>query len=770
MDFNELESREGVRLSWNAWPCSRIDATRVVLPIGALVTPGRDLGEHAPVLPYEPVVCEGCQAVLNPYCSIDYYGKAWRCSLCDGLNKLPRNYEQISETNLPAELFPTYASVEYTMVNKSPTAPCFLMCLDCACGSAEELQDAKDSVMQLVSLLPEDAYVGLVTFGSTVRVHELVETNGPMRRSYVFRGTKDCEQEELRKMLGLDFNRQRASTNGVHGMHGMNGTAAPAMNMMEAKPSGRFIAPVNECEFTLQSILEEVTLDEENRQRGKRPLRAMGAAISIAAGLLAESHASQGGRVLVFTSGPCTTGPGSVVGTDMGENLRSHQDLEKNASKYYKEACKFYNAVGIRLATNSHSLDIFACSLDQVGLAEMKIAVDQTGGYMILAEQFRAETFRQSLAKMFARDPKTGALDMKFNGTFSVFCTPQIMVCGAIGPISALAVKSQRISENEIGLGQTTSWRICSFAPTSTIAVYYEVVNQHSNPIPNGQPFFLQFCTRYKTSDGHIRLRVTTVARRWVESSSSPEIVGGFDQEACAVLMARIATFRTENEESFDLLRWLDRTLIRVGAKFGEYQRDAPDSFRMPPSMSIYPQFMFHLRRSQFLQTANNSPDETAFYRIMLSRETVTNSMVMIQPTLLSYSFNGPPQPVLLDVNAITPDTILLLDSYFLIVSHRGSTIAAWHKEGYQEQPEHEAFRALLAAPVRDAKASAAERCPTPRLVECNQGGSQARFLLAKLNPSATHNSYSSGGEIIFTDDISMNVFLEHLAKLAVTS
>ena len=310
MDFNELESREGVRLSWNAWPCSRIDATRVVLPIGALVTPGRDLGEHAPVLPYEPVVCEGCQAVLNPYCSIDYYGKAWRCSLCDGLNKLPRNYEQISETNLPAELFPTYTSVEYTMVNKSPTAPCFLMCLDCACGSAEELQDAKDSVMQLVSLLPEDAYVGLVTFGSTVRVHELVETNGPMRRSYVFRGTKDCEQEELRKMLGLDFNRQRASTSGVHGMHGMNGTAAPAMNMMEAKPSRRFIAPVNECEFTLQSILEEVTLDEENRQRGKRPLRAMGAAISIAAGLLAESHASQGGRVLVFTSGPCTTSQG----------------------------------------------------------------------------------------------------------------------------------------------------------------------------------------------------------------------------------------------------------------------------------------------------------------------------------------------------------------------------------------------------------------------------------------------------------------------------
>ena len=46
--------------------------------------------------------------------------------------------------------------------------------------------------------------------------------------------------------------------------------------------------------------------------------------------------------------------------------------------------------------------------------------------------------------------------------------------------------------------------------------------------------------------------------------------------------MARVSTFRVEHEETFDLLRWLDRTLIRVGTKFGEYQRDAPETFRMP--------------------------------------------------------------------------------------------------------------------------------------------------------------------------------------------
>ena len=109
---------------------------------------------------------------------------------------------------------------------------------------------------------------------------------------------------------------------------------------------------------------------------------------------------------------------------------------------------------------------------------------------------------------------------------------------------------------------------------------------------------------------------------------------------------------------------------------------------------------------------------------------------------------------------------------------------AAWRKANYQDQPEHEAFRALLAQPVSDAAAAMGTRCPTPRLVECDQGGSQARFLLAKLNPSATHAtsdaaapSYDNamggvvgagGPEIIFTDDIAMNVFLQHLAKLAV--
>ncbi|PNX63481.1 transport protein SEC23-like, partial [Trifolium pratense] len=80
------------------------------------------------------------------------------------------------------------------------------------------------------------------------------------------------------------------------------------------------------------------------------------------------------------------------------------------------------------------------------------------------------------------------------------------------------------------------------------------------------------------------------------------------------------------------------------------------------------------------------------------------------------------------------------------------------------------AFAHLLRAPHDDSDLIMKERFPVPRLVVCDQHGSQARFLLAKLNPSATYNTEASlpGGDIIFTDDVSFEVFLDHLQRLVV--
>jgi len=64
-------------------------------------------------------------------------------------------------------------------------------------------------------------------------------------------------------------------------------------------------------------------------------------------------------------------------------------------------------------------------------------------------------------------------------------------------------------------------------------------------------------------------VRVTTIARSWADAAINlPHITAGFDQEASAVLMARLAAFRAESDEGPDVLRWLDRMLIRLVPNF----------------------------------------------------------------------------------------------------------------------------------------------------------------------------------------------------------
>lgn len=237
--------------------------------------------------------------------------------------------------------------------------------------------------------------------------------------------------------------------------------------------------------------------------------------------------------------------------------------------------------------------------------------------------------------------------------------------------------------------------------------------------------------------------------------------------------MTRYAVYKTRSEFTFDILRWLDRMLIRLVSKFAQYRKDDPASFRLSPEFSYYPQFMFHLRRSQFLQIFNSSPDETAFFRAIVCKEDVTNSLIMIQPTLMAYSLDGPAQPVMLDVGSCSPNRILVLDTFFHFVIWYGDSINKWQQQGVQNNPEYEHFAQLLRAPKNDAVALMKHRFPYPRFIECVERGSQSRFLMAKLNPSITQSNVGeygnqAGEPPVFTEDVSLKVFMQHLRKLAV--
>ncbi|KAA8520347.1 hypothetical protein F0562_014603 [Nyssa sinensis] len=461
-----------------------------------------------------------------------------------------------------------------------------------------------------------------------------------------------------------------------------------------------------------------------------------------------------------------------IVSKILSEPIRSHKDLDKDSALYYHKAVKFYDGLSKQLVHQGHVLDLFACALDQVGVAELKIAVERTGGLVVLAESFGHSVFKDSLKRIFQSSDYD--LGLSSNGIYEVNCSKNIKVQGIIGPCASLEKKGPLCSETVVGQGNTTAWKLCGLDKATTLCLLYEIVKKDiPDPIAQSanNQFYFQFLTYYQHSSGQMRLRATTLSRRWVAGpGSTQDLIAGFDQEAAAVVMARLVSFKMESEAEFDPIRWLDKSLIHLCSQFGDYQKYSPSSFSLSPRFSIFPQFMFHLRRSQFVQVFNNSPDETAYFRMILNRENVGNSVVMIQPSLISYSFHSGPEPALLDVAAIAADRILLLDSYFTIVIFHGSTIAQWRNAGYHNLPEHEVFAQLLQAPRDDADSIIKERFPVPRLVTCDQHGSQARFLLAKLNPSATYNSDAPvpGGDIIFTDDVSFEVFLDHLQRLAV--
>jgi len=79
-----------------------------------------------------------------------------------------------------------------------------------------------------------------------------------------------------------------------------------------------------------------------------------------------------------------------------------------------------------------------------------------------------------------------------------------------------------------------------------------------------------QFITQYQHADGRRRIRVTTTCRSWSDMEANKQSISySFDQEAAAVLMGRLASWRAANEnDSPDALRWLDRSLIRLVSFF----------------------------------------------------------------------------------------------------------------------------------------------------------------------------------------------------------
>jgi protein transport protein SEC23 len=253
---------------------------------------------------------------------------------------------------------------------------------------------------------------------------------------------------------------------------------------------------------------------------------------------------------------------------------------------------------------------------------------------------------------------------------------------------------------------------------------------------------------------------VTTLKRRF-DDPNSKSISLGFDQEAGCVLQARMYTFPSKFEEDLDLIRRIDRSLIRFVKIYGDYEKGDSSSVVLPESMGYFPKFMYFLRRSVIVQSETNSPDETSYYRNLLNREGVVDSMTMIVPVLRAFHYQTGETVVEMDSRSLAPDIILVLDTFHNVLVWRGEYVAQWIKEGYHESEEYAHLRDTIRESEMRAKEIVENRLPTPQHAVSDQHGSQERILLSRVNPSVR-------GAIVITDDIDFDTFFKCLCNIVV--
>lgn len=809
MDFETREDKDGVRLSWSSVPKSKLQHQRNVIPLGALYTPLNDKSE-IPILNQTNIIsCRSCRSILNPYVTVQ--NGTWSCQFCNVPNQLPSLVSEDGTPLLPPALDGQCTTVEYETGRQSSLPPVFFYVVDtCFEGDDVEAEFAKlkESLVLSLSLLPENALVGFVSFGKHVKVHDLISNDD---LSYTFNGNKTYNLEQIQQALGL-------LGSGVSNAGLLHAQGGGDFEHLIGHAARRFLQPLSLVEYELTNIIENLVPNSfPHSEYSDRPARATGSAINISSlllkSILGDNHLT-GGHLMVFIAGVCTIGPGKIVDTALKTPMRSHHDILKEQSRLikapttssktktdtslFKEAKAFYAKVARVLVTLGLSCDLFIGSYDQVGLFEMDEVCTKTGGVVIMTDSVSTAIFRQSFARFFKKQETNNEwLDMGFNSTLEVKVCQDLKIEGLIGnatslPFNKTVIANERmISEREVGEGKTNSWKLCSVDPRSTYAIYFEKLdNLHTNNAAT----FIQFLFHYQHPSGEMRLRVTTVPISIVLDSDNAQLEASFDQEAALVLVAREAVkkLQTDLHKKFisgtALSKQLDQVLIDFCTRFAVYQIGMMDSFRLSTTYSLFPQFMFHLRRSPFINVFNSSPDETSFVRHVFMHEDLANSLLMVQPTLLSYDINSwgssttdedtgeeitnEPEPVLLDSASLGKTKILLLDTFFQILIHHGSQIAQWRKAGYHEQDEYAYFKEFIEAPKREAMLLLVDRFPLPRFIDCDEGGSQARFLMAKLNPSTSYatnvNHFYGWGDRsdVFTDDVSLQLFMDHVQRV----
>lgn len=751
MSFQASEESDGVRCTWNYLPKDQASLEELIIPVSVVYTPYK-FNENIMRLEYAPQKCKTCEAYLNPHCLITA-NKLWNCVFCQNKNQLPTGFVNQLQAGQPlVEIQQGMSTVEYSFSDLGktdkkeregidPSDSLFIFLVDTSVA-VKELKSIKESIISAIQGLPDNVSIGLVTFSRYVSVYEL--SNQIFIRSVIMDGKEKLKFEDTQKMLGI-------------------------------KPQGKedirkYLARVGELRENIVEAVRSISADPWVVLAQGRPERALHSALQACLALTAGAK-SNGGRVVACIGGPATVGEGIIAPMSKQEFMRAHFDLEEGnpKAKMYEEALTCYKALAEKFRQHLLTLDVFGFCPDQFGLAELKPMVAGTGGMAFVHEEFADQLFRDNLANYFSLN-EYGELKVASGASISLFVSAPLLIKGAIGPVVSLKKPNKQASKDIIGEGETNQWYIGGLDQSLSVTFFLDATagkdtkNTHQNA-------YIQFATRYKHPSGPTFLRVTTIVRNYLEKSNHIQYLGGLDQETVIAVYAKLAARKSLESDTVPVIRWLDRILILLMKKFSNYRKNDKNSFQVAEELHLLPQFFYYLRKSNYVRKFASSVDEATYYRLCMDRETVANSLVMVQPSLMQYDLeNEDPQAAVCSIESMKDDVILLMDSYFHTVIWQGTSIVEWVGLGYHEQEEYANLKKILETPDEDLKLVSQDRMYIPKIVHCIAGSGDERIIKSKLNPSSQIGNTTVEGGSFISDDKSLTVFMDHLMAATVAS
>lgn len=682
-----IENVDGVRLTWNIWPTSA--AKSDAIPIACMY----NIHQEAPCIEYEPTFCTKCKSILCPYAIIDYGNKSWTCIYCNNRNFFNSSFRDASMLSELPEIQEQNSTMEYILSKTTNFSPIFVLLIDVCTYDSSKHEFMKSGLLHTIGLIPDDALVAVVLFGSNISLVSFAEEEIPS--VYLFSG-KVAYSKEIYANLNIHDTRN-------------------------------FVVKKSEKLQQILDLVNNLEMDPFPVMHGYKQIRCTGSALSLATSLIEGAFYESSVKYLLFTQGPCTYGPGKVSMLKI-----SNLDEEVNLD----DAKKFYSSLADKLNTAGHSIDLIIETFVDVGIVQMKNLVSATGGNIIKVQDFVQEIKTGSLSKIF--ESKDGILKMGFNAEIQVITSPNLAYKATLGDGKAF------------GKG----WKVGSILPRSNISFLFE-----NTPSANNNDFgYIQIITKYQRSDKKIVIKITSLSRMF--SNDIKLISDGFDQEAACVFQARMVCLKDYLIPN-DAEIAIDKVLIKFVRRYGNFLKDSPSSVTLPASMSYFPNFMFFFRRSVLIQRDGISPDERAYYKILLFKLMIGDAIKLIKPSLISYHYQGNRFPVELDTKSLSPYNILVLDSFHNVLIWRGFYVADWIDKKCHEDPEYAFFKDVINS-VDDYVLSLMDRVPVPLYRETNEGGSQERILLYYINPSQN--------EITNTDKIDYARFYDSLCKLVVRS